>query len=202
MQCGYYLDSKGLPYYMIVNRRGEYFVPGTITEERFVPPSEYGKYYQEALPQTLNMSFNRHATKRFGKTLALFDPSDSTLFVGSGKKLDLSIPAGEGKLLQLTGTLPAKVKGKHKLNGQTILTGNIELQKRAKVVLGKNAELILLPGTHLQVSSKSKLYLAGTVTLLGDASISVSGKFKHKGTKINRAPKSKFEVHGSPLTGM
>ncbi|MDY0152163.1 MAG: hypothetical protein RBS43_07825, partial [Candidatus Cloacimonas sp.] len=31
MQCGYYLDSKGLPYYMIVNRRGEYFVPGTIT---------------------------------------------------------------------------------------------------------------------------------------------------------------------------
>ncbi len=101
IQLGVYQDADDNPYLMVVNRRGNYFKPDKITQERFVPPSEYEKYYPEAEPQTLVIKLDREAIQRFGNSVALFDSSDNQLYPSSKGIIEIPLNAGEGRLLQM-----------------------------------------------------------------------------------------------------
>ncbi|MBW6514539.1 MAG: hypothetical protein K0B87_07270 [Candidatus Syntrophosphaera sp.] len=183
VQCAYYRDSEGNPQYMIVNRRGNYFAPDIITEARYVPDAEYDKYFPEAGPQVLRLTFSSAATRRFGKNLLLYDPYAKVYYPTAGKSAEISLPAGEGRLLQLFGTLPPQTKGRHKIDGTTVVSGDVTLQKCARVTLDKNSHLILMPGTTLTVGPKSRLLLKGKVTLMENAKIIVRGNLKDESVR-------------------
>ncbi len=101
VQCGYYQDEAGNPWFMVVNRRGNFFNGGAIASPSQVPAEQFAIYFPEAEPQTLEFKFNGKAVKQYGRNLALHDPVDNILYVGNKGLIEISIPAGEGRLLRL-----------------------------------------------------------------------------------------------------
>ncbi|MBP7204896.1 MAG: hypothetical protein KBA54_00095 [Candidatus Cloacimonetes bacterium] len=101
VQCGYYQDNAGNPWFMVVNRRGNYFRPGAISNPSQVPAEQFGSYFPEAEPQTLVFKFDSKAVRKYGRKLALHDPVENILYVGNKGLIEISIPAGEGRLLRL-----------------------------------------------------------------------------------------------------
>jgi hypothetical protein len=190
VQCGYYLDGEDIPHFMFVNRRGNYFAPGSIKEARYVPDSEYGKYFPEAEPQTLEIRFSANSKDLLGDNLALYDPVEKRLHIADGRKLKISLPAGEGRFYKLVGSLPEDVRWWHKIRGKTILTGDIELKWLSRVTQDAGSELILMPGTTLTVNSGAKLTLNGSLVLQGDARILVKGKLVDNTASVKKTQES------------
>ncbi len=108
VQLGVYQDADGNPYLMAVNRRGNYFKAGKYSDARYVPPTQYAECFPEAEAQTILFSPDEQARKRFGGNPALLDPVNNTVYFGSNGVIELSLPAGEGKLLQMIGESQAK----------------------------------------------------------------------------------------------
>lgn len=200
VQCGFYLDYQAKPSFMVVNRRGDYFVPGNITDERYVPLSQYTNYYTEAAPQTVRFEFDRKIYKTIGKYPKLYDPATHKMTIISDRETSITLGAGEGIFVQVVNSLPELVKGSNSLKGKTVISGTVVLRKKAKINLGTDAELVLLPGSTLVVPENSSLNLSGKLTLLGDAKIKIEGKLKNKAQKINYAPDSSIILHGKPLS--
>lgn len=101
VQCAYYQDEQETPWFMVVNRRGNYFRPVAAQSPNVVPPGEIGQHFPEAEPQTLQLKFNLQARQKYGNSLALRDPYDGTVFRGKNGVIEIVLPAGEGRLLQL-----------------------------------------------------------------------------------------------------
>jgi len=108
IQLGVFKDADKNPYLMAVNRRGNYFTAGKASEPKTVPPSEYSQYFPEAEPQTLQLTLSNAALKRFGKNAALLDPANNQIYKGTKGKIEVSIPAGEGRLLQVISEKQAR----------------------------------------------------------------------------------------------
>jgi hypothetical protein len=104
VQCAYYQDAKGQPWFMLVNRRANFFTPGAITDPRYVPAEQFGDYFQEAAPQTLSMKFDKKAVKEYRGNFGLYDPVDKKTYAARKGVIEIPIPAGEGRLLQLVRT--------------------------------------------------------------------------------------------------
>ncbi|PKN72447.1 MAG: hypothetical protein CVU50_07710 [Candidatus Cloacimonetes bacterium HGW-Cloacimonetes-3] len=201
IQTGYYLDDSDNPYLMLVNRRGNYFVPGKQLEEVNVHSSQYDTYFPQAASQTIVFELDKQTVDRYGSFPGFYDPADSVLYHSSNGIINLEIEAGEGKLLQMMGTLPETFKGKAMLPGKTVLSGKIELQKGSKLILSENSNLVLLPGTQLIIPDKSSIVLDGKIELMGDAMLIVNGKWKTKSPEITSAENAQFITNTPPHRG-
>jgi hypothetical protein len=201
VQCGYYLDENDTPNLMLVNRRGNYFVPATQLDEVNVNVSQYDTYFPQAASQTVVIGLDKKTAEKYGSYPGFYDPADSVVYYPSNGKVSLEIEAGEGKLLQMTGTLPPMVKGTAKLPGNSVLSGKVELQKGSKLILSENSKLVLLPGTQLIVPDKSSIVLDGKIELLGDATIVVNGKLKTKSPEIKSASSAQVITNAPPRRG-
>lgn len=101
VQCAWYRDEAENPWFMLVNRRANYFRPVAASEPRFVPPNELVNSFPEAEPQVLILRFDKKKLAAWGKNPALFDPYEKTLYPIVDSEAHILLPAGEGRLLQL-----------------------------------------------------------------------------------------------------
>jgi hypothetical protein len=184
VQCGYYLDESDNPSLMLVNRRGNYFSPLNLVNEANAPVSLYETCYPQASPQTIVIKLSKASVRRFGNYPGFFDPADSVVYSPKERVVSLAMDAGDGKLLQMIGTLPPSIDRKVKLPGKSILSGEIKLMKGAKLILSKHSDIVLLPGAKLIVSEQSSIVLDGKIELLGDSSIIMNGNSKSKSPVI------------------
>lgn len=201
IQAGYYLDADKSPNMVVVNRRANYFKPGVYSSEKHVPPAQFNEYFPQAAPQKLVINLDKASVKKYGTTPALFDPADKQLYLAKNNTIELEIEAGEAKMLQMTGSVPAKPKGKHNLPSNAVIYDSVELQKGAKLVLSKNSKLSIMPGAKLIVPENSSIVMDGQIELLGDAAIIVNGKVKDRQAQIIASPKSTYQVQASPKRG-
>ncbi|MCK9310379.1 MAG: hypothetical protein M0P99_08910, partial [Candidatus Cloacimonetes bacterium] len=201
VQSGYYLDKDNTPYLMLVNRRGNYFASTTEKDEKFIPALQFKERFPQAAPQIVDLLIAKQASKTFGSNAAYFDPADSVLYQTTNGVCSVEMEAGEGKLLKMVSTLPQHVKGKQKLLGESVLSGNIELEKGSNLVFGKHSNVVLLPGTQLVIPENSSVTLGGKIVLLGDAAIVIDGQVKDKSPQIMKAPTAKYIVNSKPRKG-
>ncbi len=106
VQCSYYQDGAQSPWFMLVNRRTNFFQPGAITDPRFVPDTEYDSYFPEAEPQILSLRFDRNKIEALGGDAGLYDPHDRMFYPIVDHQVHIQLPAGEGRLLQLVANKP------------------------------------------------------------------------------------------------
>jgi hypothetical protein len=106
IECAYYQDDYGTPWFMAVNRRTNFFVPGAISDPALVPAEEFDTYFPEAKAQILVLTFHDRAFKRYGGRMALFDPADRVFYPVINQTAKVTIPAGEGRLLKLVALPP------------------------------------------------------------------------------------------------
>jgi hypothetical protein len=175
IQCAAYLDGGGLPWFMLVNRRGNYFKPGKITSPVEVPDSLFDQYFVEADAQKIRFRFSVAAEEKLSSHLALYDPIDKVFIYENANSISISIPAGEGRLLSLVGTLPHLITGIETINGIAYAQGDITASPQATLVVASGAKLVLLPGTKLRLGSQSQLQLTGKIVLMGDAEMLFEG---------------------------
>ncbi|MCB5223664.1 MAG: hypothetical protein WCY21_03425 [Candidatus Cloacimonadaceae bacterium] len=101
VQCAWYQDGDGTPWFMMVNRRANYFKPLVANEPRFVPPSDFELCFPEAEPQILVINFDKKKLANWGKNPALYDIYEQTLYPIQNNQVQILLPAGEGRLLKL-----------------------------------------------------------------------------------------------------
>jgi hypothetical protein len=167
-----YKNLDGLDYLFVLNRRGNYFRASSQYEEaKFVAPQEYERCFPEANPQQLNIRLSRSAARLTGKYPAMYDPFDGTMQVGSGRNVVIDLPAGEGRLYKLVGTMPERFRGSNQIDGEAMITGDCVMSRKSKLTIGQNARLILMPGAVLRFESKAKFILDGTIVLMEGARI-------------------------------
>lgn len=172
IQVANYRNLDGLDYLFVLNRRGNYFRASSQYEEaKFVAPQEYERCFPEANPQQLNIRLSRSAARLTGKYPAMYDPFDGTMQVGSGRNVVIDLPAGEGRLYKLVGTMPERFRGSNQIDGEAMITGDCVMSRKSKLTIGQNARLILMPGAVLRFESKAKLILDGTIVLMEGARI-------------------------------
>ncbi len=106
VQCSHYQDKTGRPWFMLVNRRTNYFRPGAITDPLYVPDTEYASYFPEAAPQVLVFRFDPKKLLAWGAHPGLYDPHDRVLYPIVDGEVRITLPAGEGRLLQLVASKP------------------------------------------------------------------------------------------------
>jgi len=94
VQCGYYQDSKGLPAFMLVNRRAVYKHggPGLVSWD-------VEKHFYDAEPQTVRLQIDPQGFE--GKRYGLYDPFMKQLIIADDYLYEIEIAAGDGILLQL-----------------------------------------------------------------------------------------------------
>lgn len=193
IQMGYYLGEQDNPWLIAVNRRGNYFQPGEITEEVHVHPRFYDQYYPQADPQTLEIEFSAAASRRFGKYIGLWDPYSGEVIVSDGKsKTMLELPAGEAGFYKMVQTLPAHLDEKLNLKNETTVYGDVVLEKGSKLIMNKKSRLILSDGAKLLVSPEAEITLAGTIELKGNAQMHVLGYMKNKNAKFITSEESVY----------
>lgn len=105
IQCTTYLDKEENLWIMVVNRRANFFYPGIITEPQFVPPEEFDIYFPEATPQKLLLIFKDKENKKDSHNYALYDPYDDKFYSYKEGRIEIELPAGEGRLLKLVNTI-------------------------------------------------------------------------------------------------
>lgn len=106
VQCSFYQDGSKKPWFMLVNRRTNYFLPGAITDPRYLPDSKYDAYFPEAEPQTLMLTFDKKKIAAYGANPGLYDPYDKVFYPITNNRAEITLPAGEGRLLQLVASKP------------------------------------------------------------------------------------------------
>jgi hypothetical protein len=196
IQVGYYLDSAEKPWLMVVNRRGNYFSPGKVTDEIHVHPNDYDTYFPQASPQSLHIELKKEAIERFGKYPGLLDPHTQQIHVADKQMIKIDFPAGEAGLYQMVNSLPKILNDKLKIQGETFVSGIVNLGKNANLKLDKNAKLTLLPGSKLLVSPLASITLAGEIELLGDAELQIYGYLKADKHKLSLSEESTYINEG------
>jgi len=171
IECGYFLDESGQMAVFAVNRRSDYLdtsAKKSIKNPNHIPPDKYNEYYREFGPQVLQISMKKGNPISFP---ALFDPYEKKLYQGKKNTIKVEMQAGEGRLLKLVGTLPAKLKkGKYQLGKEAVVQGKVTLNKKAEVIC--DGDLTLLPGSSIILKKGSKLTVLGKIIKLDSATIS------------------------------
>ncbi len=174
IECGYYLDESAQPAVFAVNRRSNSFTANIkegVKTPYHVPPDKYDTYYTEFGPQTLQIRLKKGNPLSFP---ALFDPFDNKLYSGKKKIIQVEMKAGEGRMLKLVGSLPAKPKkGRHQLGKEAVVQGSITLNKKTEVICEGN--LTLLPGSSITLKKGSKLSVLGKIIKLEGSTINGEG---------------------------
>jgi hypothetical protein len=160
IQCGFFTDNSNIenPFFMLVNRRSNYFNAGGISTST-CPPSNYATHYLSASPQSARFVTNEVAHNRFGSYLAMHDIYDDELFRADGDTIKVAIDAGEGRLVEIVSTLPNVVVNDCLLSNKAILDGNITI----------------LPGVHVSITdgTKTRIRENSIISILEGASFTL-----------------------------
>lgn len=165
VQCGYYYnDDQQSPSFMLVNRRAVYRNSG----ENTVAQLPLDDNFVNASNQTVIFVPSPEAETHFGSNIGLYDPYDAQIYRKEGTDIRVSIGPGDGKMLEMRGTLPTQVRSDMTLRHKVCLAGDIDISRNSEVVIEPNTEVVILPKTHITLSSGSHLNMRGCITV-GDS---------------------------------
>ena len=173
VQCGYYQDSLGNPAFMVVNRRANYFQSSTYASPRYVPVAQYSSCFPAFNAQTLLFGLNPDSYATYGTFPALYDPADEHIYISDDQDIQVSIDAGDGKLLKMCSSLPASVTSDAEIKNIAYLSGLITIDDCAEVTIHAGTQTTILPHSTILVKGNSILNLAGIVTVKDTVNIIV-----------------------------
>ena len=104
IETGFYLDkTTGRPSFMLVNRRAS-TAPDNLSQispHSKQPLQIYNNSCKDAQPQKVRFVISRKAFRLFGKKLGLYDPYEDKTYLLKRRSVEITLPPGDGKLLQL-----------------------------------------------------------------------------------------------------
>ncbi len=167
VQCGLFADPAGLPQLMLVNRRTEYVPPrpgsnkDDADELQFVPNRELDAACLPAPPQSLRMAAAAETLSRLGSYAGWWDSYSGKVYPCGEGGCEVEIGPGDGMLLALVGTLPARVGSAAILSGKAVVAGPTVLASGARV--SQDVKSTLLVTGDITVESGASLVLRGEV---------------------------------------
>lgn len=170
VQCGYYKDDLQSPSFMLVNRRAVYRESG----ENSVVQLPVDDSFVDASSQTVIFIPSSGAESHFGSEVGLYDPYDGQLYRREGSDIRVSIDPGDGKMLEMCGTLPAVVSSDMTLRHKLCLAGDINISANTEVTFEPNTEIVILPDTHFTLSSNAIINFQGTISVGDGARFSIA----------------------------
>lgn len=156
VQCGWYLDAKGMPSFMLVNRRAVYQKPDSPS----IIPMDVDNYFTDATPQTLRFVLDKKTDAEY----ALYDPYSQSYYYPSNGVIDISLAAGDGILLQMIA-LPPRVNGFiTNPDGDTVISGNISVAPKQTFRLPTESRSLIAPNTTIVVGKNATLEMRGAAS--------------------------------------
>lgn len=192
IQAGFYKKDYTFPYLMLVNRRAIHTHQNlnTISPISTPPLQTYNDSYKSAPSQTVRLfpSSNPEVEQHIGTHIALYDPYDSTLYIQKNTIIDVPIGPGDGKLLQMVGTLPATVKANAVIKSTGYIKGKIVIKHKSDVTFDVGSDVTLYHGSIIRINKGSSLIIKGVFKKPGDARIIVKKggilKFENTDAKL------------------
>ena len=164
VQCGFYNDVHQAPSFMLVNRRAVYRESG----ENSVVQIPVDDNFVDASSQTVIFIPSSGAETHFGSEVGLYDPYDGQLYRREGSDIRVSIGPGDGKMLEMCGTLPAIVSADMTLRHKVCLAGDINISANTEVTFEPNTDIVILPDTHFSLDSNAIISFKGIISV-GDS---------------------------------
>lgn len=169
IQCGYYKDDQQSPSFMLVNRRAVY----RTSAENTVVQLPVDDNFVDASPQTVIFVPSSAAETHFGREVGLYDPYDGQLYRREGSDIRVSIGPGDGKMLEMCGTLPALVTSDADIKNIAYLSGSITIDQGAEVTIHPGTETKIFANSTIMVTGGSTLNISGIVDIADSVSIIV-----------------------------
>jgi hypothetical protein len=167
VQSGYFLDDLGNPSLMLVNRRANRFVSSNYSPAE-VPCSEIGNCFPPFNNQDISITIASSANAVYGDCVGFYDAFDESVYLSNNNEVIVTLRAGDGKHLQMCGTLPEIVTGDHTLSKIVVIDGEVELSAMGSVQIEANSQVKILPNTHITLHRGSEFTLKGTISI-GDS---------------------------------
>ncbi len=199
VQCGGFLNGN-LPFFMLVNRRANYVRAGY--NPVFTNNENLDSCFESALPQNIQFIPNADAYTCFGTSIALHDPFDDVLYRTPYPSIDVPIEPGDGKLLEIVGTLPNTVTSNSLLSQKAILEGNVIIESGAVVSVTSGTHTRIKSDAIVNVSNGAILILRGNVVIEDSVRIVVApnGALNFDNATCTWGQGSKIEVTGGTLS--
>ena len=175
VQCGYYNDNRGAPYFMLVNRRAVYSI------ESGSPLHHVDDYFSDADSQTVLFEPSTSSHSMFGNHVALYDMFDDSVFFSAvSGEISVDIGPGDGKLVQMCSVLPSLVTVDEDLRTFAVLSGSITIDEGAQVSIQNGTNTTILANSTILVKGGSSFNLTGIVSIKDNVTIIVE-----EGSTIN-----------------
>lgn len=183
---------------MLVNRRAV----SKIGDESSVVQLPVDSYFQDAPSQTVVFVPSPSAVTHFGTHIGLFDPFDSKLYRREGSEIRVSIGPGDGKMLEMCGTLPQEVSLNSILSNKSVIKGAVNILPGINVETNSGTTTRILSNSVINIGDGASYTLRGIVTIEDSVSIVVSqnGSLIFDNASCTWGQDSKIEVNGGSLT--
>lgn len=198
VQCGYYNDDQQSPSFMLVNRRA---VSKRGLDYAVVQlPVDTG--FRDASNQTVVFTPSPGAESHFGSHIGLYDPFDGQIYRQVGSDISVDIEPGDGKLLEMCGTLLRVVSGNSVLSNKAVIEGNITIQPGVSVVINNGTVTTIKSNSVINVEDGASFTLRDSVNIEDGVSLIVShnGSLIFDNASCTWGQGSKIEVMGGSLT--
>jgi len=159
VQCGFYDDDQQSPSFMLVNRRAVFRENGEST----VAQLPVDNNFINAGSQTVVFVPSAGAETHFGSDIGLYDPYDGQLYRREGQDIRVMIDPGDGKLLEMCGTLPAEVTENSFLSNKALIEGCINIQPGVNVVTYNGTETRIKSNSVVTISNGASYTIRGRV---------------------------------------
>jgi hypothetical protein len=189
VQCGAFADSTGNPEFMLVNRRTNYLK--ACANPLYTDNAKLDNCFAAFKAQKVSFVPNPEAESVTGTFSGLYDPYDKVIYIQKDKSIDVPIAAGEGKLLQMVGTLPNEVKSNALISGKGYLKSDITISHNAQVSFAPNSTVTILPNAKIIIKRGSVLALEGKLITGTNTSIVNQGGVLW----VNGSPYSAFKFN-------
>lgn len=176
IQTGYYRDlTRNRTLLMCVNRRTD-IVNRADGLLHYVQPSAYNDSTLTTPhnPQTLKITPGGAANSVFGTHLAMYDPYDEAIYRAVSDTISVAIGPGDGKLLEMCGTLPSHVAANSTLSNKAVLEGTVNILPGVSVSTTNGAETRILSNSVINIGAGASYTLRGDVIIGDGVTINVS----------------------------
>jgi len=174
VQAGFYKNANSEPHIMLVNRRAIQTQANlmSISPVSYPPLVTYNNSYTSAEPQTVRLFPSDETGAVIGTDIAFYDPFDSTLYKALPDYADVEIGPGDGRLLQMVGTLRSNPVQNSVIYASGYLQGSITVS--GNVTFTEDSDVTMLPNTSITINSGGSLTVNGDLHISADCHITVN----------------------------
>ena len=136
-----------------------------------MPPADYATCFPAFDSQMITITPDPTAFTRFGTHIGFFDAFNGSVCYASNP---IDILPGDGKLLEMCGTLPQEVSENSILSTKAVIEGNVTIQPGINVAINSGTETRIKSNTVINVGDGASFTLRDNVTIEDGVSLIVS----------------------------